>query len=139
MRSSRAFASPLRRLVKGTRPVRSVMVLLTLAMLAGCPDLHWGTDESEAQAQHGAQLTREYGCGSCHLIPGITGADGLVGPSLELIGRRAYLGGVVPNQPENMVRWLMNPQGADPRTAMPNLGLTEEEARAISAYLDTLK
>ncbi|MEH6388130.1 c-type cytochrome [Pseudomonas profundi] len=136
MRSSRALAVPLRRLAKGIRPV---LVLLTAATLAGCPELDWGTGKSEVQAQKGAQLIRDYGCGSCHRIPGITGADGLVGPSLELIGRRAYLGGVVPNQPETMVRWLMDPQGVDPRTAMPNLGLAEDEARAISAYLDTLK
>jgi cytochrome c2 len=49
------------------------------------------------------------------------------------------LGGVLPNSPENMVRWLRAPQQFAPLSAMPDLGVTERDARDIAAYLETLK
>lgn len=87
----------------------------------------------------GAQLIRAYGCGTCHRIPGVTGADGTVGPPLEHLAKRAYIGGVLPNKRSEMVRWLVNPQAVDPRTAMPNVGLDEGMAHDIAAYLGTLE
>ena len=93
----------------------------------------------DADPALGAELIRHHGCGSCHRIPGIAGAHGQVGPPLTRIARRAYLGGVLPNQPESMVLWLLNPPAAAPGSAMPVLGLSEAEARAIAAYLYTLR
>jgi cytochrome c1 len=75
----------------------------------------------------------------CHDIPGIRGPASDVGPPLDHIAHRAYIAGVLPNTPENMLRWLMNPPGVDPRTAMPNMGISEEQARDIAAYLATLE
>ena len=89
--------------------------------------------------QRGATLIREYGCGTCHRIPGIAGAVGQGGPPLERIAKRAYLGGVLPNHPDTMVRWLLDPAAVAPGTAMPALGLDEAAARDITAYLYTLK
>jgi cytochrome c len=80
-----------------------------------------------------------YACGACHMIPGVPGARGTVGPPLNRVGRRAYLGGVLPNTPNNMIRWIQNPQEVDPRTAMPAIGVTERDARDIAAYLYTLR
>ena len=79
------------------------------------------------------------GCGSCHEIPGINGAQGLVGPPLIHWSRRTYVAGEVANQPQNLVKWLMSPQSIEPQTAMPNVGLTEQEARDAAAYLYTLQ
>ncbi|HET8655447.1 MAG TPA: c-type cytochrome [Longimicrobiaceae bacterium] len=80
-----------------------------------------------------------YGCGSCHMIPGIEGADGLVGPPLIHFGSRVYIAGEVTNTPEHLLAWIEAPQAIEPGTAMPNLGVSEAEARDIAAYLYTLR
>lgn len=87
----------------------------------------------------GPALMRAYGCAQCHTIPGVTGANGLVGPPLAGIASRVYIGGVLTNTPDHMVRWIMNPKAVDEKTAMPYLGVTEAEARHIAAYLYTLR
>ncbi len=86
----------------------------------------------------GRTLVAERGCGGCHTIPGVPRATGLVGPSLERVASRVYIGGVLANSPGNMIRWLRNPPAVDPFTAMPNLGLDPAEVRDIAAYLYTL-
>lgn len=83
----------------------------------------------------GRLLLRQFACGSCHAIPGVAGAQGKVGPPLEGIASRVYLGGVLPNTPENMVRFIREPQAYAPRTAMPVMGVTEDQARDMVAYL----
>ena len=83
-------------------------------------------------------ITR-YGCSTCHTIPGVSGATALVGPPLDRIASRSYIAGVMPNTPDNMIRWIENPPGVDKLTAMPNLGVTEGDARDIASYLYTLK
>ena len=97
-----------------------------------------GIDPS-ADASRGARLIVRHGCGSCHRIPGITGAYGRVGPPLEHLHRQAYIAGVAPNRFDVMRRWLRAPEQLSPRTAMPNLGLSDDEARDIAAYLYTLR
>lgn len=89
--------------------------------------------------ERGRAAVDRFGCVACHMIPGFANQGSNVGPPLHKIAERAYLGGVVPNTPEDMVRWLQNPPQIDPRTAMPNLGISEAEARDIGAYLYTLK
>ena len=80
-----------------------------------------------------------YGCGSCHTIRGIDGANAVVGPPLDNIAVRGYLGGHLPNSPDNMMKWIQHPQAVDPRNVMPDLGVTDQDARDISAYLYTLR
>jgi cytochrome c551/c552 len=87
----------------------------------------------------GPALIGYYGCGSCHEIPGIRDADGLVGPPLRRIALRAYLAGVLPNTPENMVRWIREPRAVEEHTVMPDMNVTEEDARHIAAFLYTLR
>jgi cytochrome c len=87
----------------------------------------------------GRAMIRQYGCNACHVIPGVSGANSLVGPSLAQVASRVYLAGVIQNTPEGMIRWLQNPQEVDQRTAMPNLGMTEAAARDIASYLYTLR
>jgi cytochrome c len=87
----------------------------------------------------GPDLLRKYGCQSCHTIPGVVGANGLVGPPLAGIASRSYIAGVLPNAPDNMLRWIRDPKGVDAKTAMPNTGVTPSDARHIAAYLYTLK
>ena len=90
-------------------------------------------------ADRGKELIVHYDCGACHMIPGIHGARGLVGPPLTLFGRRTFIAGEAPNTPENLARWIHDPQSIEPNTAMPNLGLTKDEARDVAAYLYTLQ
>lgn len=62
-----------------------------------------------------------------------------VGPDLDRVGSRVYLGGVLVNTPANMHQWLKDPPAVDPKTAMPNVGLNDDEARDVAAYLYTLR
>ena len=87
----------------------------------------------------GHALIQQYGCGSCHQIPGVAGAHGHVGPSLADFRDRAYVAGVLPHSPENVMRWIEDPQKVDSLTAMPKLGVSHGEARDITAYLYALR
>lgn len=94
--------------------------------------------ERVGDASRGRSALSQYGCHACHRIPGITGADVNVGPPLAGIARRQLIAGQIANTPETMARWIRNPQDVDALTAMPNLGVTERDARDIAAYLATL-
>ena len=80
-----------------------------------------------------------YGCGACHTIPGVVGANGKVGPPLVGLADRGFIAGKLPNTPENLIRWIKDPQGVDPGNAMPNMGVSDVSARDIAAYLYTLR
>jgi cytochrome c len=82
---------------------------------------------------------RAYGCASCHTIPGVYGADALVGPSLDHIASRNYIGGVVENTPQNLVEWVHNPKAIDAKAAMPNVHVSQADARDIASFLYTLR
>lgn len=90
-------------------------------------------------AKLGAVLIRDHGCAACHSIPGLRGADGIVGPSLKDFARRAYIGGVHPNTPDNLVQWIMDAPGMSPATAMPDMNIPQDQARHMAAYLHTLR
>ena len=111
--------------------MRLAAVLFALFTM-GCA----GEDPSVA---NGRLLLRQFGCGACHEIPGVAAAKGRVGPPLGGIASRVYLAGVLPNSPGNMARFIRRPQEVDPRTAMPDLGVTEAHARDMVAYLYTLR
>lgn len=113
-------------------------VVVALLVLAACKR------EEKAQTAHatgggnadrGKQLIAQYGCNSCHDIPGIEGPKGMVGPPLTHIGSRQIIAGKLQNTPQNMMAWLQNPQMVDPQNAMPNLGVKPDEARDIATYL----
>ena len=87
----------------------------------------------------GRVLVRTYGCHSCHTIPGVRGADALVGPPLTRIASRVYVAGHLTNTPENLMRWIGSPREVSPDTAMPDTGVTPEHVRHIVAYLYTLR
>jgi cytochrome c len=88
---------------------------------------------------NGRLLARNKGCGGCHEIPGVKGAHGNVGPPLTKFASRMYVGGVLLNTPEHLQQWLLNPPLIDPKSAMPNVGLNDQEARDLAAYLYTLE
>jgi mono/diheme cytochrome c family protein len=90
-------------------------------------------------AEAGKRVIRQHACATCHNIPGITGATKTVGPPLTGMSGRSYIAGVLPNSRENMIAWLVSPPKAKPGTAMPDLGLSEHDARHVAAYLETLE
>lgn len=121
-------------------PPRRLAGLLLLAASLACdaedPD---ALEEARAltggDPAQGRALIQQYGCGSCHAIPGVPGARGAVGPSLAGIPSRSYIGGVLQHTPDNLVTWIMDPKAVDEKTAMPDLGVTADDARDIAAYL----
>ena len=88
-------------------------------------------------AAAGKQKLTQYDCESCHIIPGLGGAQGTAGPSLAGIGSRKMIVAKFPNTPENLSRWIQHPQSLDPQTSMPDLGVTASDARDITAFLQT--
>ena len=80
-----------------------------------------------------------YGCGACHTIPGVAGADATVGPPLTGFAKRQFIAGELANNADNLVLWIMHPQSVEPGTAMPEMGVTSDDARNIAAYLATLR
>ena len=90
-------------------------------------------------AERGTLQMAQYGCTACHTIPGVRNANGNVGPPLARIGDRTYIAGMLRNSPANLVRWIREPQAVIPGNAMPNMGVSEADARDIAAYLYTLR
>jgi cytochrome c2 len=88
-------------------------------------------------ARKGRELIAFYGCGSCHEIRGIPGANATVAPSLEGVAKRVYLAGRLANGPASLEKWILDPRSVDPKTAMPKVGVDEAGARDIAAYLYT--
>jgi cytochrome c len=119
-----------------------VGIAIAGVVLAGCAWI--GTPRTSINVvpggnpREGQLAMARYGCGSCHVIPGLVGADSHVGPPLDHFARRSYVGGVVPNTVDNLVLWIQSPQVINPQTAMPPLGVTEQDALHMAAYLYTL-
>jgi cytochrome c len=86
-------------------------------------------------ARRALPLLRRYGCGGCHAIPGVPGADGVVGPPLAGLRQRVFISGALPNNAGNLIKWIVKPSAIHPATAMPEAGSSVEEARDIAAYL----
>lgn len=120
-----------------TRLLLAAATGIAAVAVAGCgsgtaPQIAAGADPSRG---HG--LIEHYGCGACHEIGGVSGANGRVGPSLKQIPNLQSIVGVLPNTPRNLERFVMDPPRYVPKGDMPDLGVTRAEARDIAAYLET--
>lgn len=116
--------------------------ILVCVAVAGC-DAGKATRDVKVSTlgdpQHGRELVVSYGCGACHMIPGVHGARGKVGPPLFYFAERTMIAGELPNTPENLAKWIEHPKQIEPGTAMPDLGVQPNEAREITAFLYTLR
>lgn len=93
------------------------------------PDMAMAVDVAAKQAEVGKRLySNKYGCNACHRV-GEEG--GVVGPALDRAGFRLNSTWVV--------RWIKYPQSMKPETRMPNLGISDPDAKAIAMYLATLQ
>ncbi len=123
----------------------SIAVLIVLlGCLCGCSDAHRVSYTAAARMtggdpHRGRQQVRRYGCQACHTIPGVPGANALVGPPLTRIGSRMVIAGQLPNTPSNLMLWIQHPHAILPHTVMPEMGVTEQDSRDIAAYLYTLR
>lgn len=94
---------------------------------------------SGGDVARGRHLLLQYGCDVCHEIPGVVGASMPVGPPLDHMGLHSFIGGVLQNTSDNMARWIRTPQTFVPDGAMPDLGVTNDDAADIAAYLESLR
>ena len=111
------------------------IVFLLFACSGGVNGVPEPRPASDRDIEIGRQLLASYGCGSCHSIPGVPGADALAAPPLGCFYERSYIAGRLPNTRDNLIKWIQNPQQIEPGTAMPDLGVSKEEAQDIAAYL----
>lgn len=93
------------------------------------PDLTMAETETARLAETGKRLySNKYGCNACHRVGD---AGGLVGPALDRAGFRLNSTWVY--------RWIKYPQSMKPETRMPNLGISDPDAKALAMYLTTLR
>jgi putative membrane protein len=114
----------------------AIGIVLLLVVGAGCgqpPRAEHIVVDGDSRL--GAKAIRTYGCGGCHVIPGVPAARGIIGPPLAGLAGRPYLAGRLVNNASNLVTWIRDPRALDPGTIMPRLGVTEADARHIAAYL----
>lgn len=132
---------------RARRRTLAIMAVLATAWLSGSGCRNSRAEEARAawnlsgggNAQNGPALLRGYGCDTCHTISALPEARGLVGPSLDGVSQRLYLAGELPNSPENLVRWIQHPHEVEPKTVMPEMGVSEQDSRDIAAFLYTLR
>ncbi|MEO8227683.1 MAG: cytochrome c oxidase subunit II [Gemmatimonadota bacterium] len=88
----------------------------------------------------GAKLFAAKGCVGCHALNAMSTSKGLIGPNLANVGSRRYIAaGTLLNTDENLARWIHNPQAVKVGVLMPNLHLSEQDARTLAQYLRTHK
>ena len=117
--------------------MKGVIVLLAASFaLPGCADRPTSVPSDVAR---GRVALHDHGCGSCHRIPGVAGANGIVGPPLAHLRRQVYIAGRLPNTTDNMVRWIRAPQDIVPQSVMPDMQVTQADATAMAAYLLSLE
>ena len=115
---------------------RFVLLLLCVAALAACSKKPPQTEPiTGGDPRAGRALIARYGCASCHQIKGIAHAESQVGPPLDEIRSRGYIAGVLPHTADNLIKWIQHPRQVVPNTAMPELGVSQAEARDMAAYL----
>jgi cytochrome c oxidase assembly factor CtaG/cytochrome c2 len=137
-----AFAGSRGRMTTGIWSVG--LLVMVLGPLAGCDGSDWiasrgGPDVTAiGDPERGAHLIASQGCGTCHMIPGIQNAKGLVGPPLIHMSRRGYLAGLLRNNPDNMRQWIRNSQQIVPGNVMPDFELSDQDASDMTAYLFTI-
>lgn len=120
-------------------PIRLAMAASALLLVGGCQQ---ATVEPQAiagaEAGRGRAIIARVGCGACHVIPGVSGPRGRVGPSLDGLANQALIAGRFPNEPETLARLVRDAPSLIPQSGMPAMPLTEQEARDVAAYLYTL-
>ena len=102
------------------------------------------TADSGAAAK-GAKIFADAPCAICHTVKGISGLSpqytgNFKGPDLTHFGSRTTLAGsILDNTPDNLAKWIQNPDAIKPGANMPTLGLQGQDLNDLVAYLESLK
>jgi cytochrome c2 len=119
-----------------SRMYRYMAPIFATTLLVACvPERDYQPRVPDGDKDRGRAALARYECGVCHVIPGIPDAVGKVGPTLDNYARRSYVAGKFPNEPETLVRWIVDAPSMAPRTAMPAIAMSDQEARDMAAYL----
>ena len=113
-------------------------IIVMLFLFACTGEVNGVPEPRQASANviaNGRRLMANYGCGTCHTIPGVPGANSMAAPPLKCFYQRTYIAGRLANNKENLVHWIQNPQEIEPGNAMPDLGVSEDEASDMADYL----
>lgn len=131
--------SPGKKLSMAGRQV--VVAVMLVASLSACNQANAPVGQRivHGDSENGRAIIAAVACGVCHSIPGITGANGIVGPPLVDFARRQFIAGVLPNRPDILTRWVREAPSMIPATGMPSMPIDEQQARDIAAYLYTLR
>jgi len=117
------------------RSWRRYGAIFALVGSACTPEMEYQPRVTNADSVRGRLALARYECGVCHVIPGVPGAIGQVGPPLNSYAQHPYIAGKFPNEPETLVRWIADAPAMAPQTAMPAIAMSEQEARDMAAYL----
>ena len=109
------------------------MAMATMLVLGACGERR--APATEGDPARGKVALSQHACRACHMIPGVTGSQVFVGRPLGGLAERKFIAASLPNNQENLVKWIRNPKQIDPLTAMPVLGVSETDARDMAAYL----
>jgi cytochrome c1 len=118
-----------------------LLAYASLCLLGACAK----NDDHEPQAplgdvERGRTALVAFECNVCHEIPGVSGAPGYVGPTLEAYSRNIYVAGKFPNTADILVDWIRDAPSLAPQTAMPAFAtMSESQAHDIAAYLYSLR
>jgi cytochrome c oxidase subunit 2 len=94
---------------------------------------------SDTEATRGRELFVSSDCALCHRVQGTT-AGATAGPDLTHIASRVALAaGSLPNEHWVLAQWIRDPQHFKPGVKMPTHNFSDDDLRAIVAYLETLK
>jgi cytochrome c len=136
----RAFRMPNGPMTPRRRAACLLAATLAVLALEGCdPRAASSGDGSAGDPERGRRLIEQYQCGRCHVVPGVAAARGRLAVPLASMGLRSYIAGRVPNRPETLTQWIVDPPSLVPGTAMPRLGVSPEEAHHMAAYLGSLR
>jgi mono/diheme cytochrome c family protein len=121
------------------RTRESIAVSFVALILQGCSSpAEYEPSVANANPKAGRELIAAFECGACHVIPGVPGAWGRVGPELKSYKENVYVAGRYPNTPEVLIRFVRDAPSMSPNTAMPAIEMTDVQARDIAAYLYSL-
>ena len=120
--------------------LRLPVAALAVLALAACGPRAASPGASPAgDPERGRRLIEQYQCGRCHAVPGVAAARGRLAVPLTAMGGRSYIAGRIPNRPDTLTQWIVDPPSMVPGTAMPRLGVSREEALHMAAYLESLR
>ncbi|MBC8099084.1 MAG: c-type cytochrome [Armatimonadetes bacterium] len=116
---------------------KGIIIIAAIILIAGCQRDVGFVEKTVANGDvaAGRAAIIVHGCGACHTIPNVPNANAYVGPPLNAYQQRHYIAGNLPNNADNLIYWIQYPQSVEPGTAMPNLNVSETDARNIAAYL----